>query len=267
MLETAITTVSESVTPEQKKMHLIDVPVPCIFHHREQPRRIVGPEEIQAMMASLTTVGQMQPVGVRRSRNGWILVFGYLRLQAARQLGWKTIRAMEFPECRNSALLDLALWINQNLHQSMPKLDELAMAVNRLADAGMALPAIASALGKPEPWVETMLGIARDPLARGLIETGRLTGVDAWQAFCQMAPATRKTLLDSNEPVSVQRCLLAGQQPVVKPANTGRPKLVKPVVQANMEFDLFGEAGIPTVNASNSHENRSAFDFFQESDW
>ena len=46
--------------------------------------------DIDALKASMTALGQLQPIGVDEGRR---LVFGGRRLEAARQLGWATIDA------------------------------------------------------------------------------------------------------------------------------------------------------------------------------
>lgn len=43
---------------------------------------------------SMREVGQLVPVAVRATSDGFELVFGYRRVAAAKHLGWKTIRAM-----------------------------------------------------------------------------------------------------------------------------------------------------------------------------
>ncbi|WP_031598695.1 ParB/RepB/Spo0J family partition protein [Ferrovum myxofaciens] len=180
---------------EQAKPRFLDVPVKQVRLRRIQPRRNIDPDTIDLMMLSLSTIGQLQPIGVRRHGNGWILIFGHLRLQAAKQLGWKTIQAMEYSETESTVLVDLAIWAGENLHRLAPALDEMAVTACRLADAGMSVAAIATALGKPAIWVDSMLGVARDPVARRLINAGRIADAEAWSAFIQLAPHIKKKLL------------------------------------------------------------------------
>ena len=199
---------------------LMDVSIQQIRLPQDRPRRVLDQGMVGQMMQSLATVGQMQPVGVRRAgQSVWILVFGYVRFKAASELGWQTIRALEYPAMQNPELIDLALWASQNLHHAAPALDEMTGAVLRLSEAGMAVPAIAMALGRAVDWVQLMLSIARDPLARRLIDSGRLVEAEAWQMFMGFSASERKTFLDSAARISVQNCETFGLEPVLtKPA-------------------------------------------------
>lgn len=188
------------------KSGLLDVSIQRIRLNHDRPRRILDRDVIERMKLSLVTVGQMQPVGVRRHGNAWLLIFGYLRLRAAQQLGWKTIRATEYPETENQNLVDLALWASQNLHHAAPALDEMAGAVRRLSEAGMSASVIGIALGRTVDWVDGMLAIARDPMARRLIDTGRLVEAEAWLAFMRLSSGDRKKVLDSAEQITVRSC-------------------------------------------------------------
>ena len=206
MFKTAVINPLKFKHSESAKPKLQEVLVKQIRLSHDRPRRILDQDAIDGMMISLSTAGQLQAIGVRRHGNGWNLIFGYLRFHAAQQLGWKTIQAMEYPKTGNSELLDMALWASENLHRSAPALDEMAVTVSRLADAGISVSAIATALGKPVGWVSGMFDIARDPLARRMIEVGRLADVEAWSAFIQLAPQFRKALLDSTVAITSKSC-------------------------------------------------------------
>ena len=261
MLKTALATPSISACSEPPKSVLLEVPIRSIHLRHDRPRRILEHDAIDGMMASLSTTGQMQAIGVRRHGNGWILIYGYLRLQAVWQLGWETIRAMEYPESGNAELIDLVLWASENLHQSAPKLDELAIAVSRFADAGMSLPAIATALGKPEHWVEAILNIARDSLARRMIEMGRLTEVEAWIAFIKLSPQIRKSLLDSTELISLQRCILAQVQKIPD-AKSRKSKILQTQDQGDWVLDSLTEPDGGKVNQANIRNTGVPLSFF-----
>ena len=211
---------------EHEKSRMLDIPVRLIQMIHDRPRRILDPEAMERMKSSLATAGQLQPIGVRRHGNAWTLIFGYLRLHAALQLGWKTIRAVEYPEMENQDLLDLALWANQNLHHTAPALDEMANCISKMVDAGMSDSVIALALGKSVDWVIGMRDIARDPMARRLIEIGRLMTVDDWLAFKNFAPNHRLSMLKGNLPVKrieqpeITERIMVATQPTTKRKDT-----------------------------------------------
>jgi ParB family chromosome partitioning protein len=197
-----------------KNSRLLAAPVEQIFFNHNHPRRIVTKSDIDTMVMSLTIAGQIQPIGIRRIGTGCILIFGQLRLLAARQLGWQTINAIEFPEIANSELFDLVLNVHENLHRTSLELDEIAVAVNTIFQTGMSELHIAQALGKTAVWVAGMLSIACDPVARRIIEAGRLADVDAWLIFKNLVPEYRKMLLDGSEMITLQACAQIQTKPL-----------------------------------------------------
>ncbi len=191
-----------------EKTRLINVPVARIKVDSGWRRRDLNSDGLASMTQSLAVLGQLQPIGVRKAGGEWKLVFGQVRLLAAQKLGWDTLLANEYPEMDSSALLDLAIWAGENLHRNSLAIDEIALVVHSLAVAGMSGEVIARVLSKEVGWVECMLSIAREPLARQLIEMGRLVDVEAWPIFMQLAPQARKMLLDSMDPITSLRCAL-----------------------------------------------------------
>lgn len=240
MLKTTARNEPDFEDSEPEKPGLLDVPVKLIRLRRDRPRRIFDQATVDRMMASLSMVGQLQPVGVRRNGARWILIFGYLRLYAAKCLGWETVRATEYPES-GTPLIDLALWAGENLHSTPLALDEIAVMVNRLAEGGMSDPVIALALGKPVDWVTVMLSIARDPLARHMIEAGRLAEAEAWQAFIQLAPLHRKSLLDGTETITRKSCEQVQAQPATSPRKKQKSLFVN--TQGQVDFEHGDKTG------------------------
>ncbi len=255
---------------ESVKPKLLDVPVNQVELRHDRPRRNIDQDVIDRMMLSLSTVGQLQPISVRRHGNRWSLIFVYLRFHAAKQLGWKTIQAMEYGETESAVLVDLAIWAGENQHRSEPELNEMAVTVSRMAGAGMSDSAIALALGKSIDWVACMLNISGDPSARHLIETGMLVDVDGWQAFNQLALSDRMILVDGSEPITRQSCDRTQAESVrIKQVEQ---KKKKPVLQKPFHVsqrcdstpDLFVTTGSCNENTKNTNRNGSSFDLFGE---
>jgi ParB family chromosome partitioning protein len=247
---------------ESVKPKLLDVPVNQVELRNDRPRQFLYRDAINWMKLSLSTAGQLQPIGVRRHGNGWILIFGHLRLHAAKQLGWETIQAMEYPESENPELVDLALWASENLHRLEPVLDEMAVTVSRLVAAGMSQSVIALALGKPDDWVKGMLKIARDPVVRRMIEEGRVADAESGVAFIQLAPKYQKMLLDSTGPITRESCERVQTLVVRDQQKKKQPVLQKSLQtppQSDFMLDLFSPAG----TNSNVNHTRSTADFFK----
>ena len=182
---------------------VIDVPLDRLRPDPEQPRRHFDDETIEELAQSMAMVGQLQTIGVRKTADFWDIVYGERRLRAARLLGWASIQAREFAALGPAKLVLQAI---ENMHREELSLDEYAAVVLRLVEAGMPLAAAARALGRKEDWATTMLQIARDPVARGLIDAGRLQSADAWEQFCALDADARRLVLDSTDPVTGPRC-------------------------------------------------------------
>ncbi len=182
---------------------VIDVPLERLRPDPEQPRRHFDDETIEELAQSMAMVGQLQAIGVRKSGDVWDIVYGERRLRAARLLGWTSIQAREFAPLGPAKLVLQAI---ENMHREELALDEYAAVVLRLVEAGMPLAAAARALGRKEGWAATMLQIARDPVARGLIDAGRLQSAAAWDQFCALDADARRLVLDSTDPVTGPRC-------------------------------------------------------------
>ncbi|HEY5906081.1 MAG TPA: ParB/RepB/Spo0J family partition protein, partial [Actinomycetota bacterium] len=71
---------------------LLEVPVNAVMPNPKQPRTRWDEEEIKALAASITEVGILQPIVVRRSgEDGYELVAGERRLRAAKVAGLATV--------------------------------------------------------------------------------------------------------------------------------------------------------------------------------
>ena len=182
---------------------VIDVPLERLRPDPDQLRRHFDDETIEELAQSMAMVGQLQAIGVRKTGSFWDIVYGERRWRAARLLGWTSIQARQFASLGPAKLVLQAI---ENMHREELALDEYAAVVLRLVEAGMPLAAAARALGRKEVWAATMLQIARDPVARGLIDAGRLQSADAWEQFCALDADARRLVLDSTDPVTGPRC-------------------------------------------------------------
>lgn len=182
---------------------LMDLPLSKIKPDSEQPRRHFDPETLDDLAQSMAMIGQLQPIGVRRDGSSWVLIYGERRWRAAGLLGWKTVQGREYKPLGPAKLV---LQACENMHRDELTLDEYATTVLRLVEVGMPIEAVARALGRREAWAQSMLAIARDPVARAMIAAGRLSSVGAWEQFMAMRPAERKSVLDDGRPVTGPRC-------------------------------------------------------------
>lgn len=85
---------------------LRDIPLSLIDDNPLNPRLVYDESEITKLSASLTASGLLSPIMVRKKTQGkrYELVFGHRRVRAAKQLGWKSIRA-EIKELSDEEML------------------------------------------------------------------------------------------------------------------------------------------------------------------
>jgi ParB family chromosome partitioning protein len=151
------------------------LPVSEIRANPYQPRQQVE-EDISELVASVKEKGVLQPVIVRRRRDGYELVMGERRLRAAKLAGLETIPAV-IRQVEDGQLLELALIENVQRTDLNP-VDE-ALAYKRLNEEfGLTHEDIARRVGKDRSTVTNAVRLlslpfkCRDALAARKINAG-----------------------------------------------------------------------------------------------
>ena len=237
-----------------QRQRLMDVPLSRLRPDVDQPRRHFDPVSLAALARSMAVVGQLQPIGVCEAGAQWVIVYGERRWRAAKLLGWSSLRAKVYPPLGAATLV---LQATENMHRDELTLGEYATTVLRLIDAGMPAAAVARTLGQQEAWAGMMLRIARDSVARGLIDAGRLHSVDAWNRFCALDVAARRIVLESTEPITGDRCALAQEQAAQAPtARRRRHAVAAPTQQGR--GDVQGLSAMISRDSSKSQDPEGA---------
>jgi ParB family transcriptional regulator, chromosome partitioning protein len=145
-----------------------------------QPRKDFSPQALKELQDSLRSSGLLQPITVRRTREGreqYELVAGERRLRAATELGWSSISAV-VKEMDDRDLLALSLV--ENLQRSDLNPVEEAEGYNQLiTEFGHTQQTIASMVGRDRSTVANMLRILQLPdkvrqmIRDGLLSTGQ----------------------------------------------------------------------------------------------
>ena len=115
------------------KRTMLELPVELIRPNPAQPRQIFDPEGIRSLAESIRRCGLIQPLTVRRRGEGWELVAGERRLQAARQAGLSSVPCVvSTVDDEGSALLALV----ENLQrQDLHYFEEAAARLSRSPSA------------------------------------------------------------------------------------------------------------------------------------
>ncbi|MFO7637751.1 MAG: ParB/RepB/Spo0J family partition protein [bacterium] len=178
----------EAIIPEETRQALSaesrTLPLSEIRPNPFQPRR-QAEEDIEELAASVRERGVLQPVVVRRRRDGYELVMGERRFRAALKAGLKEIPAV-VRQATDAEMLELALVENVQRRNLNP-VDE-ALAYKRLAEEfGLTQEEIAGKVGRDRSTVANALRLLGLPFkVRDELSAGRLTAGHA-RALLQLA--------------------------------------------------------------------------------
>lgn len=150
------------------------IPLGRIRPNPQQPRRSFDEEGLAELAASIRSCGILQPLTVRRAREGYELVAGERRLRAARIAGLREVPCLvaQVGE-EDSALLALM----ENLQRRDLDCWEEAQAIARLISRyGLSQEEAARRLGRAQPTVANKLRLLRLPEdVRALLRENGLT--------------------------------------------------------------------------------------------
>lgn len=153
---------------------LREIPVADIRPNHYQPRKEFSPDELKELADSIRAAGLLQPIAVRRLKDGYELVAGERRLRAVKSLGWPTVPAI-VRDYDDRTMLTLALI--ENLQRADLNPIEEAEGYARLAsEFDLTQNEIADLVGKDRSTVANLQRVLQLPAAvRKMLETGALS--------------------------------------------------------------------------------------------
>lgn len=154
-----------------------EIAVGSITPNPRQPRRSFDEDALEELSASITEVGLLQPVVVRKLGDGnYELVMGERRWRACQQAGLEYIPAIVRETPDTDMLRDALL---ENLHrQQLDPLEEAAAYQQLLDDFGATHEQLAQKIGRSRPHISNTLRLLNLPpsvqrrLAAGVISAG-----------------------------------------------------------------------------------------------
>jgi ParB-like chromosome segregation protein Spo0J len=175
--------------------------------------RIQRPERVLAMASSIERFGQILPVIVlRKGINSFVLIDGYLRVNAVRRCMRDTVMA-EIWECKEEEALVEVL---ARAHSRKWDLLEEAALIRELHDQyHLSQSRIAFLVGRRQGWVSGRLALY-DALSEDLLDLIRKGAISTWVATRVIAPIARAipehaTVLSENlskQPLSTREIVL-----------------------------------------------------------
>ncbi|MFB4316422.1 ParB/RepB/Spo0J family partition protein [Actinomadura sp. 21ATH] len=159
--------------------HFAEIPVERIRRNPRQPREEFAEEPLAELAESISIVGLLQPVVVRRiddPEHDYELVMGERRLRASKIAGLDAIPAIVRDTGDNDMLRDALM---ENLHrQQLNPIEEAAAYQQLLEDFGATHEQLATRIGRSRPHITNTLRLLNLPpdvqrrLAAGVLTAG-----------------------------------------------------------------------------------------------
>jgi ParB family transcriptional regulator, chromosome partitioning protein len=172
--EGGATTATEPPAPPAGA-YFADLPIGQVAPNHVQPRQVFEEEAMAELVHSITEVGLLQPVVVRRTgEESYELVMGERRWRAAQEAGLETIPAIVRETDDADMLRDALL---ENLHRSqLNPLEEAAAYSQLLEDFSCTHDELASRIGRSRPQISNTIRLLKlSPAVQRRVAAGVLS--------------------------------------------------------------------------------------------
>jgi ParB family chromosome partitioning protein len=152
-----------------------ELPIAQVRPNARQPRQVFEEEALAELVHSITEVGLLQPVVVRRTgEDSYELIMGERRWRAAQEAGLTAIPAIVRDTDDNDMLRDALL---ENLHRSqLNPLEEAAAYGQLLEDFGCTHDELAQRIGRSRPQISNTLRLLKlSPAVQRRVAAGVLS--------------------------------------------------------------------------------------------
>ncbi len=153
---------------------LIEVPVDQVVPNRRQPRKVIDPQAVSELAASIASEGLLQPIVIRPTGDGYELIAGERRLRAHQHLGRSVILA-RIIEATDVSSASLSLIENLQREQLNP-LEEALGYQCLVSDFNLTQQEVADRMGKSRAHVTNLLRLLQlDDELRRLVADSELS--------------------------------------------------------------------------------------------
>lgn len=155
-------------------LSLQELPLTSIVPNPRQPRRDFDDAQVKELADSIRSEGLMQPIVVRRIKDGYELIAGERRFRAFKLIGQKTITA-RIVEASDASSAVLALI--ENLQRAdLNAIDEALGFASLMRDFNLTQEAVAERLGKPRATIANSVRLlALDSDIQAFLRKGQLS--------------------------------------------------------------------------------------------
>jgi len=163
-----------AATPVAPGLLLQELPLTAIVPNPRQPRRDFDDAQVKELADSIRSEGLMQPIVVRKVKDGYELIAGERRFRAFKLIGQKTITA-RILEASDASSAVLALI--ENLQRAdLNAIDEALGFASLMRDFSLTQEAVADRLGKPRASIANSVRLlALDNELQGYVRKGQLS--------------------------------------------------------------------------------------------
>ena len=155
--------------------YFAELPIAQVRPNARQPRQVFEEEALAELVHSITEVGLLQPVVVRRTgEESYELIMGERRWRASQEAGFDTIPAIVRQTDDTDMLRDALL---ENLHRSqLNPLEEAAAYGQLLEDFGCTHDELAQRIGRSRPQISNTLRLLKlSPAVQRRVAAGVLS--------------------------------------------------------------------------------------------
>jgi len=210
---------------------LLEIPLSQIVPNPRQPRREFDDAAIKELAESIRSEGLMQPVVVRKVKDGFELIEGERRFRAFKHLGQKTITARIVEASDHSSAV---LALIENLQRAdLNPVDEALGVASLMRDFSLTQESVADRLGKPRATIANLVRLLQldreilGYLSKGQISTGHAKVLLAIENAAHRVQAVRRVV---EQGLSV-RATEALVKTFVSDKNKNRKRTEKTVVE------------------------------------
>ena len=163
-----------AAAPVAPGLQLQEVLLTSIVPNPRQPRRDFDDAQVKELADSIRSEGLMQPIVVRKVKDGYELIAGERRFRAFKLIGEKTITA-RILEASDASSAVLALI--ENLQRAdLNAIDEALGFASLMRDFSLTQEAVAERLGKPRASIANSVRLlALDNELQGYVRKGQLS--------------------------------------------------------------------------------------------
>lgn len=154
---------------------LLELPTESILPNPNQPRLTFDEESIGELAQSISQVGLIQPLVVRRSSGGYELVAGERRLRACKSLGMTTVTCIVEEQMREESSAMMAL-IENLQREDLHYIEEAQCYYALLNNYNLTQEALAERLGRSQSSIANKLRLLRlSPEVKSALQQANLS--------------------------------------------------------------------------------------------